>query len=537
MDSVSIILIAFLVGAGLLTLLLALPYILRTRRKMREYQILTQVGQAVSARLDHDEILRTVHRELGRICDTSNFYLAFRHGDNVHFDLEVHNGNVLPKRVRPIRSGFTEHILERREPLLVRANVAERRRELGLEPLRKPTKSFCAVPIFIAGQAVGVMASISRDRENAYDERDVELMRTTAAQLAIALENARRFHHEHNRAEYLSFLNNVSKAAITSKKPVELLNQVIEEVQRSFAFDHVNIGLADYARKEVEVRAEGGRDEYRLGLGTRVPLEAGVLGIAAQRNELRESGARATSTCDQEHAVLCHPITYGETLLGILTVECFNRSTFTEEEILTLGTLADLLATALHNAMTFEEMEYQSITDYLTGIKTRRYFLEAVHSEWSRASRSGRAFSLLLIDLDKFKAVNDNLGHLEGDVVLSRVGRLLEQKCRHSNVVARYGGDEFVVLMPDTSIEHARVLGERLRTWLANDSLLNKRGVTGSFGVASFPMHGATIEEVIRQADRAMYLSKTAGGNRISMPPSLHESAPDDYKEPVTGKR
>ena len=110
------------------------------------------------------------------------------------------------------------------------------------------------------------------------------------AQLTEALATVRRLEEEHNRAEYLSFLNNVSKAAITSKKPVELLNQVVEEVQRTFQFDHISIGVVDYARKEIEVRAESGRDEYRLGLGKRVPLEAGVLGIAAQRNELRAGG-------------------------------------------------------------------------------------------------------------------------------------------------------------------------------------------------------------------------------------------------------
>jgi diguanylate cyclase (GGDEF)-like protein len=356
-------------------------------------------------------------------------------------------------------------------------------------------------------------------------------MRTAAAQVAISLENARRFHREHSRAEYLAFLNNVSKAAISSKKPVELLDHVVEEIQNCFAFDHVSIGLVDYARKEVEVRAEGGRDEYRVGLGTRVPIEAGVLGIAAQRNELRQSGTPTTS--EQDHAVLCHPITYGETLIGILNIESFTRNGFSEEEILTLGTLADLLATALHNAMTYEEMEYQSITDCLTGIKTRRYFLESIQAEWSRASRSGRAFSLMLIDLDKFKAVNDNLGHLEGDLVLARVGRILEQKCRHSNVVARYGGDEFVVLMPETSVEHARTLGERLRMWLANDSLLRERNVTGSFGVASFPMHGATIEEIVRQADQAMYCSKTAGGNRVSIPASGSETVPETQEQRV----
>jgi len=175
--------------------------------------------------------------------------------------------------------------------------------------------------------------------------------------------------------------------------------------------------------------------------------------------------------------------------------------------------------------MTFEEMEYQSITDCLTGLKTRRYFLESIEAEWSRASRSGRAFSVVLIDLDKFKAVNDNLGHLEGDLVLARVGRILEQKCRHSNVVARYGGDEFIVLMPETSLDQAQKLSERLRSALASDALLSQRKVTGSCGIASFPGHGATIEELIREADQAMYRSKTAGGNRVSLPAESRESS------------
>jgi len=377
-----------------------------------------------------------------------------------------------------------------------------------------------AVGAFLAGAALiaifWALPYVRRTRRQAAEHQ---------AQLEAALASLRRLEDEHSRAEYLSFLNNVSKAAITSKKPVELLNQVVDEVQRTFEFDHISIGLVDYAHKEIEVRAESGREEYRLGLGKRVPLEAGVLGIAAQRNELRTGGLSSNQPAEQNHAVLCHPITYGETLLGVLTVEAFTRRGFAQEEILTLGTLADVLATALHNAMTFEEMEYQSITDCLTGLKTRRYFLESIEAEWSRASRSGRAFSVVVIDLDKFKAVNDNLGHLEGDLVLARVGRILEQKCRHSNVVARYGGDEFIVLMPETSLDQAQTLSERLRSALASDALLSQRKVTGSCGVASFPVHGATIEELIREADQAMYRSKTAGGNRVSLPSESRQSS------------
>jgi diguanylate cyclase (GGDEF)-like protein len=122
----------------------------------------------------------------------------------------------------------------------------------------------------------------------------------------------------------------------------------------------------------------------------------------------------------------------------------------------------------------------------------------------------------VLIDLDKFKEVNDTFGHMEGDLVLARVGRLLEQKCRQSNVVARYGGDEFVILMPETGVEQAQILAERLRLWLATDPMLSEHKITGSFGVASFPVHGLSAEDIIRVADSGMYVSKKAGGDRVS---------------------
>jgi len=214
--------------------------------------------------------------------------------------------------------------------------------------------------------------------------------------------------------------------------------------------------------------------------------------------------------------VLCIPINYGETLLGALNIESRNENAFEPQDVLILNTLADLLATALHNAFVFQKLQQQSITDGLTGIKTRRFFWEALSAEWKRASRSGRPFSVVLIDLDKFKEVNDTMGHFEGDLVLARVGRLLEQKSRQSNIVARYGGDEFIILMPETGPDQAQVLAERLRQWIVTDAMLSEHHITGSFGVASFPMHGFSIEDVIRVADAGMYVSKRSGGNRVS---------------------
>ena len=99
--------------------------------------------------------------------------------------------------------------------------------------------------------------------------------------------------------------------------------------------------------------------------------------------------------------------------------------------------------------------------------------------------------------------------------MLARVGRLLEQKCRQSNVVARYGGDEFIILMPETGIEQAQALAERLRQWMAQDAMLAEHKITGSFGVASFPGHGFSAEDIIRVADAGMYAAKHQGGNHV----------------------
>jgi len=488
-------------------------------RRTQEYELLTEIGQAISSRLDQDEVLRTIHTELGQIFDTTDFFIAFQEGDQIHFELEVQGGRILPKRSRKLENAFTEYVLRTGLPLLIRADLENARARLGITYRPEhPAKCLCAAPILLGKRPAGVMVTMSTQREFLFEQRDLDVLVTAAGQVSVAVENARLFADEQRRSRQLAFLNNISRTAISSDDPVHMLGQIVGEIQKNFSFDHIGIGLLDYGTKEIEIKAEAGATAHAMG--KRVPLGIGILGRVARTGEraLVQNGLEGQmgAILPDSRSVLCIPITYGEMLLGALNIESRNESAFSPQDVLILNTLADLLATALHNAFVFQKLQQQSITDGLTGIKTRRFFWEALSAEWKRASRSGRPFSVVLIDLDKFKEVNDTMGHFEGDLVLARVGRLLEQKSRQSNVVARYGGDEFIILMPETGAEQAQVLAERLRQWMVADPMLSEHHITGSFGVASFPTHGFSIEDIIRVADAGMYVSKRSGGNRVS---------------------
>jgi len=498
------------------------------QRRTKEYELLTEIGQAISSHLNQDEVLRTVQAELGQIFDTSDFYIAFQEEDEIRFELEIEGKRSLPKRSRKVTNGLTEYIIRTGEPLLIETDLEQVRAKLGVDfaPARR-AKSFCAVPIFLGGKAVGVMAARSTERESLFVARDLEVMQTVAGQLGVAIENARLFTEEQRRARHLAFLNSISKMAISSEDAEQMMADIVREIQKNFRYDHIGIGIMDYATKDIEIKAEAGTTSQTLG--RRIAVGSGVLGKVARTGVsalVQNAGpGQLAGVLPESRAVLCLPISYGESLLGVLNVESRDENAFAPQDVLILNTLADLLATALHNSFVFRKLQQQSITDGLTGIKTRRFFWEALSSEWKRASRSGRPFSVVLVDLDKFKDVNDSLGHLEGDLVLARVGRLLEQKCRQSNVVARYGGDEFIILMPETGIEQAQVLAERLRLWLATDPMLEEHHITGSFGVASFPVHGFSMEDLIRVADAGMYVAKHAGGNQVSTSDAFGESS------------
>ncbi len=490
----------------------------QTSRRSEELHILNEIGRVLSSTLDSDALFEKILAEMRRLFDVSSFWIAFydSHRNEIRFELEVTGGTRLPKRTRPAGDHLTEYLIRTRQPLLIRERFMEETRRLGVQPLHQ-TGCFCGVPLVLYDRAIGVMAVHSL-QERMFDEGHLELMRVLASEASIALENARLFGEEQNKSRQLTLLNNVSRHAITTLNPDEMLVKIGEELEVGLTYNHIGIGQLDYSAKEVVIQVEAG--QRRGALGRHIALGEGLVGQVARSGQMQVerdlAAAASLPVLADSVSGVALPIVYGDQLHGVLYVETSEPCDFSDEELLLMRTLADLISGALHNALSFQKAQEQAITDGLTGVKTHRFFMEALSAEWKRSTRASRSFSLVLMDLDRFKFVNDFHGHLEGDLVLQRVGHILEQNCRRSDVVARYGGDEFVILMPETNIEQSQQLASKLRTWIAADPLLRDKNITASFGIASFPVHGSTPQELIQVADASMYLSKHQGGNAVS---------------------
>jgi diguanylate cyclase (GGDEF)-like protein/putative nucleotidyltransferase with HDIG domain len=505
----------------------------QTSRRSEEVRVLNEIGRALSSTLDPEGLFEVILSEMRRLFDVHYFFIALHdpHRNEMQFEIEVRGDRRLPKRSRPgDEKHLCEYVMRTRQPLLIRENFTEELRKIGVEPEEKQG-CFCGVPLLLRDRAIGVMAMQS-PLERMFDKGHLEIMRLLGSEVVVALENARLFREERAKSLRLTLLNNVSRNVITTLNPDEMLTRISDELEQGTEYSHIGIALLDYSSKEIVVQAEAGR--RRGALARRLSLDGNIVGHVARTGQMAvvnysdSSSPYSEAVLEGSVSAIGLPIIYGDLLHGVLYVETDEGSDFPQEEVLFLGTLADLISGALHNALTFQRAQEQAITDGLTGVKTHRFFMEALSGEWKRSTRTGRPFSLALLDLDRFKFVNDFYGHLDGDLVLQRVTHLLDQNCRRSDVVARYGGDEFVILMPETDAEQAHQIATKLRSLIASDPSLREKNVTASLGIASFPLHGSTPQELIQVADASMYLSKHKGGNAVS---TADHFDPDETKQ------
>ncbi len=224
---------------------------------------------------------------------------------------------------------------------------------------------------------------------------------------------------------------------------------------------------------------------------------------------------------------LCVPLmAHGETL-GVLhlrfsTGEAGTESTTAVRTIETISSLAvsvaEYVALAFANQLLRDTLRNQAIRDQLTGLFNRRYAEETLARELQRAARKQTSLSVIFLDLDHFKLINDTYGHDAGDVVLQKIGIFLKTHTRGDDVACRYGGEEYLLVMPDASLEVARLRAEVLREGIRSLGIVHKTqslAITASFGVAAFPDSGADRDQLLKAVDTALYEAKSTGRNRV----------------------
>ncbi len=277
----------------------------------------------------------------------------------------------------------------------------------------------------------------------------------------------------------------------------------------------------------LELRASQGRPQSAFKLS--VPVSETVLGQAFRSGVVQEADVECpgpstdwlTGECEIRSQTAI-ALRSGEAVIGVIVLASTERREFTDAELERLAVLGHQSSLSLENALLHSELERLSVTDRLTDLYNHGHLKQRLDEEFKRAVRFGHPMSLIMLDLDDFKAFNDTFGHPRGDSLLKAVSNVIRDNLRTMDVAARYGGEEFVVVLPETDTAGAVAVAERIREGVEQLSLDGPESApllkTVSGGVATFPDHAASALRLLESADAAMYRAKRAGKNRVISP-------------------
>ncbi|MCL2725691.1 MAG: sensor domain-containing diguanylate cyclase [Polyangiaceae bacterium] len=392
-----------------------------------------------------------------------------------------------------------------------------------------PVRALAAIPVADDGIVRGVLA-LDRVDNRAFTPREHELAAQAARYCLRAIQNERVFVQLERAKVEQGKLYRAAQALGAAFSEKDVLEAGVRAAREIASFDLAAVTVWDEKARMHEVcaaKSEAGNVEDLVG--QRFKPNTGLVSmVVTNRFPLPYKGE-----FDKTHQVvltrrlpwpnipslLVLPLLHHGRALGTLILGAKRRHAFGDTVRPTLEVLASHLAVSLSNARMVQRLETMATTDGMTGLLNKRSMLEQATAKVAAASRFRRKLSVLIADIDFFKKVNDTYGHDVGDVVIKGLGDILKRQKRTTDVVARFGGEEFVVLCEQTNEDGAKLLGERIREELEKTTFHSANGqlkVTCSVGIATFPEAGATWDDLFKAADEALYASKRGGRNRVS---------------------
>lgn len=367
-------------------------------------------------------------------------------------------------------------------------------------------------------ETIGVL-NLQRAEVNAFTEGDLRVLSLCASQAAIAIENARLYSEQRQRVSELQTIQSIVQQLSPLHEIPAIARLFERELGRLIEFDAYRLFVVDQQDGSITSLTTH-HDEFPLRIGEGIP------GWIAQRGEavlidntLEDDRAVHIPGPSGPASVIGAPLIYEGQVRGVITLSKHGTGQFDRNELRLLRIIGAQAALAFDRARLYTELRTEAITDPLTGLYNRRAIQERLAEERSRAVRHRHPLAAIMLDIDKFKRINDSYGHDAGDMVLGELARLVRAGVRAEDVVSRFGGEEFCIILPEISLDGATRVAERLRETIASHEMPAEAGaetVTVSVGLASLG-DGESGAELLAHADQAMYRAKRSGGNRTAI--------------------
>jgi diguanylate cyclase (GGDEF)-like protein len=328
----------------------------------------------------------------------------------------------------------------------------------------------------------------------------------------------------------VAIFNDVAKALTSSLNLDSILQTIMDKMAEFFRPDTWSLLMVDEQRDELYFAIAVG-DAAETLKTVRMKLGEGIAGWVARHGESlivpdvynhpRFARRVDEMTKWKTWSIICVPLQSKHRVLGVIQLINCAMESFGEEEMFFLHALCDYAAIAIDNARAVEKIQELTITDDCTGLYNARHLYKTLESEVYRSARFGYEFSVIFLDLDHFKNANDSFGHLVGSKLLQEIGFKIKSQLRLIDYAFRYGGDEFVILLPQTDKNSAMVVAKRIQDMMRSTVFLAEDGlnlsVRCSMGLATYPEDAKSSHEIIRQADEMMYMVKNSSRDNIAV--------------------